>query len=125
LRDLDDEPDGLLLHEIPSFPSEGGVVFGFSLLETPAVGFDELQSVGNELVGALGNSLVGLPDMAIKGTDYGDLCPFVKAPCCNVCKLLEADDPNPAGLLLGAVKGDVEACDGIPLGTVEDFRICT
>jgi len=45
--------------------SEGGVVFGFSLLETPAVGLDELKRVGDQLVGALGYPLVGFPDMTI------------------------------------------------------------
>jgi len=110
---------------IPSFRSEGGVVFGFSLLETPAVGLDELKGIGDELVGALGYPLVGFPDMAIQRADDGDFCPFVKAPCSNVGELLEANDPDPAGLLLGAVKSDVETGDGISLGGIEDFRICT
>jgi len=96
--------------------SEGGVVFGFSLLETPAVGLDELHRIGDELVGALGDSLVGFPDMSVEGSDYGDPRTLVEAPCCDVRKLLEANDTDPAGLLLGRVKGDVEACDGITLG---------
>ena len=81
--------------------SEGGVVFGFSLLETPAVGLDELQRVGDELVCALGDAFVGFPYMSVEGSDDGDLCPFVKAPCSDVCQLLEANDTDPAGLLLG------------------------
>jgi len=110
--------------EAPPF-SEGGVVFGFSLLETPAVGLDEFQSVGNELVGALGYPLVGLPDMAIKSADNSDFCPLVKASRRNVSEFLEANDTDPAGLLLGAVKSDVEACDGIPLGGIKDFGVLT
>jgi len=100
LRRLDDELYGLLLHGIPSFPSEGNFVFVLSLLETPAVGLDELHRIGDELVGALGDSLVGLPDVAIQGPDDGNPGSLVQAPCCDVGKLLEADDPDPAGLLL-------------------------
>jgi len=43
LRDLDDELSGILLHGIPSFPSEH-FFFGFlSLLETSSVSADEFQ----------------------------------------------------------------------------------
>jgi len=101
LRCLDDELHGLLLHGHPPPFSEGDFVFGFSLLETPAVGLDELQGVGDELVGALGYPLVGLPDVPVESPDDGNSGPLVKAPCSDVRQLLEADDPNPAGLLLG------------------------
>jgi len=125
LRDLDDEPDGLLLHGIPSFPSEGNFVFGFSLLETPAVGLDELQAVGDELVGAFGDSLIGLPDVPVEGPDDSDSGSLVKAPGCDVCEFLEADDTDPAGLLLGAVKCNVEGRHGIALGAVKHLGVRT
>ena len=105
--------------------SEGGVVFGFSLLETAPVGLDELQGVCDELVGAFRDPLVGLPDMSVEGSDDGNPGTLVKAPRCDVCELLEADHTDPTGLLLGAVKGDVEACDGISLRTVKHFGVRT
>jgi len=110
---------------IPPTFSEGGVVFGFSLLETAPVGLDELQGVGDELVGALGDPLVGFPDMTIQSPDDGDACPLVEAPCSDVGKLLEANDTDPAGLLLGAVKGDVEGRYRIPLRGIKDFGVRT
>jgi len=61
--------------------------------------------------------------MAIQGSDDSDFCPLVEAPGSDVRKLLEADDPDPAGLLLARVKGDVERRHGIPLGTVENFGV--
>jgi len=125
LRCLDDELHGLLLHGHPPPFSEGDFVFGFSLLETPAVGLDELKGVGDELVGALGDPLVGFPDVSVEGSDDCDPCPFVEAPCCDVCELLEANDTDPAGLLLGAVKGDVEGCHRIPLRAVKHFGVRT
>jgi len=125
LRRLDDEPYGLLLHGIPSPFSEGGVVFGFSLLETAPIGLDELKGVGDELVGALGDSLVGFPDMPVEGSDDGDLCSFVETPCGDVRQFLEANDPYPTGLLLARVKGDVERCHRIPFAGVKHFGILT
>jgi len=103
--------------------SEGGVVFVLSLPETAPVGLDELQSIGDELVCALGDALVGLPDMAIQGPYNSYLCPLVEAPCSDVGQFLEANDPDPAGLFLGRVKGDVERCHRIPLRTVENFGV--
>lgn len=53
--------------------------------------------------------------MSVECANDGDPRPFVKKFGSDVGQLLEANDTDPTGLLLGAVKGDVERCHGISL----------
>ena len=77
-------------------------------LESPAVRFDELDGVPDDLEGAAGLSIVGGPLVLVQDSGDGDPGTLVEILGADVSQLVEGHTLDPAGFLFPGLKSDVE-----------------
>jgi hypothetical protein len=101
-------------------PQDG---FGLIFFESPPIGLDEFQRIGDQLERALLDSLVRFPFVMVQSPDDRDSGSLVEVFCGYFGQLLKTDHLDPPGFLLGGMEGQRERSYWIPFAAVKDFRI--
>ena len=82
----------------------------FTALESPSVGLDELDGIGDDLEGAPGLAIICGPLVLVEDSGNGDPGALVQIGRADFRQLVEGDDLDPAGFLLSGLKCEAEGC---------------